>query len=84
MTQILKPPKKPRTKRVSFAGGFLPWQDPGGLRTEVIPTPRRRQLSCHLGGSAVGYRIPRPHLRIKSAILGGMLLQSPQVSLQML
>lgn len=37
MPQILSPPKEPRTKRVTFAGGFLPWQDPGGLRTEVHP-----------------------------------------------
>lgn len=33
--QVLKPARKPRKKLVSFAGGFLFWQDPGGLRSEM-------------------------------------------------
>jgi hypothetical protein len=33
--QVLKPARKPRKKMVSFAGGFLFWQDPGGLRSEM-------------------------------------------------
>ena len=33
--QVLQPPEGPRHKRVTFAGGFLHWQDPGGLRTQA-------------------------------------------------
>ncbi len=33
--QVLKPARRPRKQLVSFAGGFLFWQDPGGLRSEM-------------------------------------------------
>ena len=41
MLQILTPPTEPRSKRVTFAGGFLHWQDPGGLRSEVCTSGYR-------------------------------------------
>lgn len=47
-TQVLKPARRPRKKMVSFAGGFLFWQDPGGLRSDMrdlfqVPTHERKR-----------------------------------------
>lgn len=50
--QVLKPARRPRKKMVSFAGGFLFWQDPGGLRSEMRDKFRVRQsLGTASGGS---------------------------------
>ena len=46
LAQILEPPTGPRHKRVTFAGGFLHWQDPGGLRTQVCFPPLIGAWTC--------------------------------------